>query len=329
MMSTISHGTFKDQDAIILENDDVRAVLLPSWGAKTVSLVHKGLGIETLWQNPARAFMRTGYGASYGDGEFAGFDEMFPTISRCFYESAPWAGVEAPDHGEVWTIPWEAVVQGDSVTMRVSGTRFPYTLQKTVTLEGSKLVARYAASNLSSAPLDYIWAAHPLFNTTEGTRFIVPGGMNRIINAVPSSTLGGYGIHYDFPLARSADGKEVRLDRVPPRNSTGYQKYWFSQKATEGWCLLHDPKSTLSIGMSFPAEKVPYLGMWLNEGGYAGQYNIAPEPATAAMDRIDFSKMWGMGSVLPPKGSHEWQLAITLGDGKEPKGMGVSGEFTY
>ena len=60
MMSTISHGTFKDQDAIILENDDVRAVLLPSWGAKTVSLVHKRLGIETLWQNPAPAFTRSG-----------------------------------------------------------------------------------------------------------------------------------------------------------------------------------------------------------------------------------------------------------------------------
>jgi hypothetical protein len=81
--------------------------------------------------------------------------------------------------------------------------------------------------------------------------------------------------------------------------------------------------------MSFPAEKVPYLGMWLNEGGYAGQYNIAPEPATAAMDRIDFSKMWGMGSVLAPKGSHEWHLAISLGEGKEPRGMTAGGEFRY
>ena len=41
--------------------------------------------------------------------------------------------------------------------------------------------------------------------------------------------------------------------------------------------------------------------MWLNEGGYAGQYNIAPEPATAAMDRIDASKLWGMGSTLAPE----------------------------
>jgi hypothetical protein len=118
-MSTVSRGSFKDQDAIVLENDTVRAVLLPAWGAKTVSLFHKGLGIETLWQNPAAAFKKTGYGASYDTGEFAGFDEMFPTISRCFYEADPWSGVEVPDHGEVWSIPWVTVVEGDTVRMSV------------------------------------------------------------------------------------------------------------------------------------------------------------------------------------------------------------------
>ena len=93
--------------------------------------------------------------------------------------------------------------------------------------------------------------------------------------------------------------------------------------------MLRDDASALTIGMAWPKEKVPYLGMWLNEGGYAGQFNIAPEPATAAMDRIDFAKMWGMGSVLAPKSRHEWHLIITLGEGKEPHGISPSGEFTY
>src|SRR5208337_270985 len=154
-MSTVTRGSFKDQDAIILENDRLRAVLLPSWGAKTVSLVHKGCGVETLWQNPAPVFARTAYAQSYREGEFAGFDEMFPTISRCFYEAEPWAGVEAPDHGEVWTVPWDAEVQGDSVTLSVFGSRFPYRLRKTVFLDGQKLVARYEAANLSRFPLDF------------------------------------------------------------------------------------------------------------------------------------------------------------------------------
>jgi hypothetical protein len=326
---TVTRGSFKDQDAVVLENEQLRAVLLPAWGAKTVSLVHKGTGTETLWQNPAPVFARTGYGQPYEEGEFAGFDEMFPTISRCHYETAPWAGAEAPDHGEVWSIPWDVDVRGDSVALGVSGIRFPYRLRKTVSLEGEKLVAKYEAINLSGFPMDFIWAAHPLFNAAEGMRFIVPHGMNRIINAVPGPTLAGYGRRLDFPLARIDGGRDVRLDRVPPRNGTGWQKYWFADKVTEGWCMIRDDAAALTVGMAFPREKVPWLGMWLNEGGYAGQYNIAPEPATAAMDRIDFSKMWGMGSVLPPASRVEWFLVIGVTAGPVPRGMSERGDFIF
>ncbi|MGO8694736.1 MAG: hypothetical protein ACLQMF_13825 [Rectinemataceae bacterium] len=328
-MGVISRGAFKDQKAIILENESVRAAVLPDWGAKTVSLFHKGLGIETLWQNPEPRFRPTAYGDSYGNGEFAGFDEMFPTVSRCFCEDPPWAGTEMPDHGEVWTIPWETQIEGGSATFGVHGPRFPYHLEKTVTLEGSSLVMRYAATNLSDFAMDYIWAAHPLFNASEGMRFIVPRGMDRAINAVPGPTLGGYGIGLDFPNARRSGGGAIRLDEVPARNGVGYQKYWFADRVTEGWCMLRDDRSALTVGLSFPKEKVPYLGMWLNEGGYAGQYNIAPEPATGAMDRTDFAKMWAMGSVLPPKSRFEWHLAIALAAGRAPAGMDERGNFVY
>ena len=325
--ATASWGTWKGERAVVLENDHLRAVLLPDWGAKTISLVHRPSGYETLWQNPAAAFARTGYGASYGDGEFAGFDEMFPTISRCFYESPPWAGVEVPDHGEVWTIPWEAALGDGEATFSVSGVRFPYRLDKTVYLDGDRLVARYVAFNASNAPLDFIWAAHPLFNASEGMKFIVPAAMREVINAVPGPTLGGYGMRYAFPQARRADGSVVALDRVPARNATGFQKYWFAGKAAEGWCILHDGRRSLSIGLSWPVDTVPWLGMWLNEGGYGGQYNIAPEPATAAMDRVDFSKMWGMGSVLEPGARREWHLTITVSEGGEPREMTAGGDL--
>ena len=323
----ISRGRYKDQEALVLENDLARAILLPRWGGKTISLVHKALGAETLWQNPAPAFRQSSYGDPYEKGERAGFAEMFPTISRCYYESAPWAGLEAPDHGEVWALPWEDRVEGDAVTLSVNGVRFPYRLRKTVSLEGERLVAHYAATNLSAFPMEFIWAAHPLFNASEGMRFIVPGDMRQVLNAVPGAVLSGYGERYEFPAARRADGATVRLDRVPARNTTGFQKYWFARKVTEGWCIMHDPRTGLGIGMTYPPDKVPWLGMWLNEGGYEGQYNIAPEPATAAMDRIDAARMWGMGSALAPGGVHEWDLVITLGKGPEPRAMDRNGGF--
>ena len=324
---TVAWGKYKGERALVLENQQLRAVLLPDWGAKTISLVHRPSEYETLWQNPGERFAPTGYGDPYGAGEFAGFDEMFPTISRCFHESVPWSGVEMPDHGEVWTIPWEVTTGENEVTLSVTGIRFPYRLRKTVTLVGEQLVARYAATNLSGFPLEFIWAAHPLFNASEDMRFIVPKGMTEIINAVPGPTLGGYGQRYAFPEARGPGGTTIRLDRVPRKNPTGYQKYWFSSKVTEGWCILHDAERRLSIALSFPPAEVPWLGMWLNDGGYGGQYNVAPEPATGAMDRVDFSRMWGMGSTLRAGETREWHLGITVSAGSEPSAVGPGGEL--
>ena len=326
-MTRISRGSYKDQDAVILESAQARAVVLPRWGAKLASLVHKGLGVETLWQTEGAAYRRTTYGDGYERGEISGFDEMFPTISRCLYEAAPLSGTEAPDHGEVWTLPWEHSLSESCVRLWVNGVRFPYRLEKEMSLEDGRLVSRYRATNLSGFPLDFIWAAHPLFNAREGMQLIVPRGMDRVVNAVPGPVLPSYGEELSFPVARPRRGAEVRLDTVPAKNPTGWQKYWFRDPVPDGWCMLHDPSSTLTIGMAWPREKVPYLGMWLNEGSWAGQYNIAPEPATAAMDRIDMSKMWGMGSALAAHETREWSLAISLATGKKPGGMTPEGDF--
>jgi galactose mutarotase-like enzyme len=327
-MRRVSRGSYKDQEAVVLESGEARAVLLPQWGAKLASFVHKGLGAETLWQTEGAAYRRTRYGDGYEKGEISGFDEMFPTISRCLYEDHPLSGVEAPDHGEVWTLPWEHTLSEASVTMRVHGVRFPYVLEKETSLEGTRLLSRYRAVNLSGFPLDFIWAAHPLFNATEGMEFIVPRGMDRIVNSVPGPALADYGEELSFPVARPRRGGEIRLDRVAKKNPTCWQKYWFRGQVTEGWCMLHDPRSTLTIGMAWPKEKVPYLGMWLNEGAWENQYNIAPEPATGAMDRIDMAKAWGMGSALAPHETREWHLAVSLATGMKPTGVKPDGIFT-
>src|SRR3990172_4906176 len=102
-MAKVSMGSYKDVRAVVLEDEALKAVLLPDFGSKIASIIHQPDGCELLWQNPDPAYKKTSYGAFYADGEFSGFDEMFPTISRCFYESPPWSGSEVPDHGELWT----------------------------------------------------------------------------------------------------------------------------------------------------------------------------------------------------------------------------------
>ncbi|HUT65209.1 MAG TPA: hypothetical protein VMZ05_03560 [Spirochaetota bacterium] len=312
-------GHYKEEDAVVLENDALKVSILPRWGSKLASILYKPLDYELLWQNAGKDYRKTAYGDLYEAGEASGFDEMFPTISRCFYESETWSGTEIPDHGEVWSIPWKYEIADDQVLLRVKGVRFPYYLEKKVFLEGAVVHQQYRAENPAASDLEYIWAAHPLFNTTEGMELIVPQGMHRIVNAVPSRRLGPYGRIYGFPSAELEGGKKFDLSKVPKKNSADYQKYWFLGKVTEGWCILYNPIKKLSIGMTWPRDRVPYLGVWVNEGGWADQYNIAPEPATGAMDRVDFSKMWGMSSVLRAGEAREWLLAISVREGDRPR----------
>ena len=315
-MKNVRTGRYKDEDAIVLENDTLKASILPRWGSKLASMLYKPLEYELLWQNPGKEYRKTIYGEPYDKGEASGFDEMFPTISRCFYEDEPWSGTEIPDHGEVWSVPWEYELVEDHVLLRSKGKRFPYMLAKRVSLEGNALCLHYRVENLSEADFDYIWAAHPLFNTVQGMEIIVPRGMNRIVNTVPSKRLGPYGRIYGFPLAELEGGSSFDLSRVPEKYGADYQKYWFLGKMKEGWCILHDPERGLNIGMAWPGDRVPFLGVWVNEGGWKDQYNVAPEPATAAMDRVDFSKMWGMGSVLRAGEVMEWQLHLSVRQGE-------------
>jgi hypothetical protein len=139
--------------------------------------------------------------------------------------------------------------------------------------------------------------------------------MNKIVNAVAGKRLADYGRTYDFPNAQLADGSKFNLSIVPEKNNFGYQKYYFLGKVTQGWCILYDPAEKLNIGLSFPKEQVPYLGMWLNEGSWDGQYNIAPEPATGAMDSITAAKLWQTGSVLKAGQSLDWYLNIGFKEG--------------
>jgi galactose mutarotase-like enzyme len=326
-MSQIRYGTYQDIDGIVLENAALRVTVLPQWGAKIASLVYKPLTRELLWQEADAAFPKSNYGGRYGQAQSTGFDDMFPTISRCFYEGAPWAGAELPDHGEVRSVPWSYEIEAAQLRLWVSGVRLPYRLEKTLSLSNTTLRLTYTVTNLSTFALDYIWAAHPLFKAVPGMELIVPPGMDTIINAVAGPRLPGYGRRYHFPVAALDDGRRENLALVPEYNEQGYQKYYFAGPVTDGWCLLYDPQHRLNIGVAFPADRVPYLGIWVNEGGWSGQYNIAPEPATGAMDRVDAAKLWGLNSVLSAHDTHTWSLSMALQEGPKMQAMTADGHF--
>ncbi len=312
-------GKYKDVRAVVLESDELRVTIVPDHGAKLASLIHKTTGREHMDQLPGEVFRIASYGAPYESGECSGFDDMFPTITECYCNVEPWNGIKMPDHGEVWSLPWKCEISGSEVRLSVHGVRFPYVLSKTVRLEQENtLLFDYSVQNLSACDFPAMWAAHPLFAVTPGTRIVLPDSARNIMNTVPGEALGEYGTRLDFPIARTATGKKWDLSRVNPREGKYYFKYFFLDELREGFAVLHDPPARETVGLVWPVGQVPYLGMWVNEGAWGGMYHVAPEPCTAPFDRWDIARQWGKLPVIPAFGSLKWWLRITVGLSQNP-----------
>ena len=322
----IAESSYKDVRSLVLESELLCVTIVPDHGSKMASLVHKRTGVEHLYQHPGERFRKAAYGGPFNQGEPSGFDEMFPTITECYCDAYPWAGTLMPDHGEVWSIPWQFEVSESVVRLRVHGVRFPYVLSKNVSFETpSTVLLKYRVDNPSSCAFPALWAAHPLFNTTPGSRIILPPSVHNIVNTVPGPALGAYGCRFNFPVARTAAGKEWDLSRIGPNEGKYYFKYFSADDLNEGFVIIHDPKSRETIALAWPVDQVPYLGMWVNEGAWEDQFNVSPEPCTAPFDRWDVARQWGKLPVVPAFGSLEWELRLTVGLAASPSRVDPDG----
>lgn len=315
MNTTVYESKYKDQKCIVLDNKKLVVKILPSSGGKIQSIFDIKKNKEYLYQSPWENYKKSEYDTLFEAGEFSGFDEMFPTISECYYPSDPWRGIKVPDHGEVWSIPWDYRIENNCIITSVYGVRFPYQLERKVEfIKDNSIRISYKATNLSNFDFEFLWAAHPLFNISENTRILLPQSVQQIINTVPNKRLGDFGAIHSWPITHTPDGQEYDMSKVSLESSKLYEKYYVLGKIKEGWCALHDSKNGDVIGLSYPVAKVPYLGLWINEGGYASQYNAALEPCTGALDRIDTAKQWNQIGIIKAKEEVHWFLNLVFGN---------------
>jgi len=307
-----THGPFEAWEGL---SENLRAVVLPALGSRMVSLVHVPSGRE--WLEPGHGPADPGYGAPFPEGGLCGWDEMFPSIDPCRYPEDPWRGAEIPDHGEVWSIPWQAELRDGALHLRTHGVRFPYRLEKRLSFDGDgALLIHYRAENLSPFPFRFAWTAHPLFRVNPGTRIELPlpeGARYVITAAGPDRPAGGQAadepLIWPFPGAGDA---LARLDVAPGRNARCYTKVWFLDPLREGWARLSDPVAGQALTFEFPPDRVPHFALWLNYGGYQNGWHVAPEPSTAFGDGLADAIRENRAASLPPFGAAEWHLRVRI-----------------
>lgn len=282
-------------EPMYLENEYLRITVYPERGAKIGSIIFKPLDREILYREPGHESARLPvYGQTFGAADSWGFDDMFPTISRQEHD-----GKSMPDHGELWSLPWSCSFEDSSITAEVSSSVFSYRFERRMCLKGRSLCLDYTVENLGEEDLPSIWAAHMLLAIEAGMQLEVPSGMDKTIDAF-GERLGRI---EDFP---GADRREI----IPERNAAGMQKYYFAYPVSEGICSLKG--SDYRVTLRWDQERIPYLGIWVNEGGWGDQYTVGIEPATGGMDSPSQAAAFDQSWVLRAGKKVSWSLEVSI-----------------
>lgn len=303
---------YKNKSAYLLESETLRGVVIPKPGGKLASLVNKKTGFEYLVQRPGDVYKEQFYGGKFVEAECSGFDEMFPTIDECYYESRPWRGTRIPGHGELWSLPWRTVANSEKeLILACRGVRFPYRLMKKISFaDDQTLRYEYTLRNRSYFDFEYLWAAHMMVNLQEGTRIVLPRECQKAVSVLSHGSMK-FGEAFTWPNFRDKEGNPYRADIIRPKSARAFEKFYFVEKMTNGRCALEYPDGN-RLTVSFSTKNVPYLGLLVNEDSWDGLYNIIIEPCSAGFDRPDFAKKFGHVSVLPAEGEIKWELQIRV-----------------
>src|SRR5665647_976271 len=278
------YSRYKNKDSVVLESTRIRAEFIPDPGSKLSSLINKETGYEYLIQRKNEIYLDQPFDGVFVNGECSGYDDMFPTIDVCSYENEPWKGVKMADHGEVWSLPWEYKINNDSLHMSVKGVRFPYKLEKNVYfINENSIRLEYTLTNNSSFDFEFLWAGHLMINIEEGTKVIVPDDCKEAITILTNGK-GEFGDINNWPYFKDPNGNTYRGDISRSKDVKGFEKYYFKNKLKNGWCELEYPDNKNKLKVSFPVDKVPYLGILMNEYGWDELYNIIIEPCTICYD---------------------------------------------
>lgn len=305
------HCTYKGFPGVALENGQLKLIVLPGLGAKIASLVYKPLNFEVFSQPAEGIYRSAAYGDDFSCYDTSGADDMYPTIDPCSYPYPENQGRFLPDHGDLWSLPWRVAIRNGALFGEVEGKALPYVFTRTISLEGGKVHLNYEVSNTGDFPIYGLWAFHGLVSCDDKSQIVLPN-VAKVINVHDSQVLGSAGSMHDFPNTQDTRGREYRLDRIGSQSNKKTEKYYVSGPLTTGVAALTLNNNKLLYQLNFPNDHVPYLGIWINEGGFKDEYNCALEPATGYFDSPAVASKYSSLKPLLPGESQTWYLDIKL-----------------
>ncbi len=300
-----------DVQAVVLENDSLRASVLPALGGKIYDLVWKATGRNILWHNPRILPQTYPIDANFDNYWCGGWDDGFPTCDPCEYR-----GEQYPALGELRSVKWQVEAAGEDgekafVKLTAFGPISPVRAEKTVTLMAKQPVLRmqYELTNLGPLPLEFIWGTHPALEAHENLTLRIPAKTGMVGQAT-DPRLGTPGQRYAWPLLETPTGvvDMSRVQGIDAKVACGH----YALDLEAGWYAVEDSHTGEGFLLKFPLTKCPCLWMWLVYGGWRGYHHIILEPWTSYPNRLVEAVQQNAHRTLVPSERFSVEVVATV-----------------
>jgi len=286
---------------VILENQRLRACIVPECGSKILEFVYKPSDRDFLYHNPRMELRAPVYDQHADNWWNGGIDETLPTCLGGEYN-----GDILPDFGELYSLPWSWDIQKDTseeVTVHLwrKAIIAPLRIDKWLTLgrKDAALLVRHKIVNLSKSKYKFLWGIHPSFEINPHFRIDTPAGKVVIVYSKPDDRLGKPSSSYTWPYAHNKNGEteDMRLVKDSSSNTNDFQ---YATDLKEGWFAITDTQRKEGFGMTFSTNVFRSLYMWFVYGGYRSLSFCVVEPWTGYPPSLSEAEKSGVCSELEP-----------------------------
>lgn len=285
-----------NMNSIVMESEKIKLSVLPDIGLKIASIIYKPKQKEFLFQPTLGKYEIPTYGDDFEKYDTSGMDEMLPTIDKCTYPVGEFMGYKLPDHGDLWSVPWEISIVEEKIIGSVNLKSLPLQFQKTLSFENQNTIRMdYKVKNLSSENIYYLWALHGLNVFNDHTKFLFSDEMKDVLNVANEDDLSLMDLRY---LKNYKDKKA--------------HKYYFTNEIKNGRVGLDYTDERVKYIINYDPIINPYLGVWITKGGFKGEYNCALEPSNGFYDNLNNAYYKGKLPFLCPFEEKEWTIFIEI-----------------
>jgi galactose mutarotase-like enzyme len=296
-------------NTLVLENEKVRAVVVPELGARILSLIYKPTETDFAWHSTDAPLKKPTAELE----NVSGFFDCLPTTDPCTFK-----GRTLPLGGEVSSIPWRILKpERTRNTARIRAEAnckiYPLLIHKEISLIKNKpvLTLEYEVRNLSNETLEYHYSSHNTLQVTPFHRIVLPHEVSKVKLGY-AGQFGKMGDEITWPECIDNKGEKVDVGKIRgPCEKTMENLY--TARLKERWSALINEARQEAIGFRFEGDALPYILICTNNTGWRDYYFAAIEPVTGRPDNLDVAvNQWSDYATLGPKAKVNWKQTIVL-----------------